>query len=277
MKKKRARIFLALFSIVIPLVFVCGPGFLTAEKEALAADRGGYEDVFFKTPDSVNLHGRLIRSSAPKKGTVIFFHDYPEKPSDRTDDLLWLKDAGYDIFAFDYRGSGRSDGSPTSAGIRIDIAAAIETALMLADVKRDPVFILGQGLGGALAVYALANSAHKDSISGLIIDGSFASREDLRPEKLKTIAAERSYRDLLPGIADDSYSPNRWIDEISPIPVIIIHADADEEIPLRSGLKLYDRAKKPKELLIADGKGRAQALADMDIRKRLITYLDKVN
>lgn len=275
--KKKTLILIALLSIVIPLMSVCGPVFFKAEQEALAADAKGYEDVFFKTPDSVTLHGWLIRSSAPKKGTVIFFHDYPGKISDRTGSVLWLKDAGYDIFTFDYRGSDSPGGAQTSAGRRIDIAAAIETALKLADVKRDPVFILGQGLGGALSVYALANSPHKDSISGLIIDGSFASREDLRPEMQKTIAVERSYRDLLPDVADDSYSPIRWIDEISPIPVMIIHADADEVIPLRSGLKLYDMAKKPKELLIADGKGRGQALADMDIRKRLILYLDKVN
>lgn len=275
--KKKALIFLAICSIVILLMNVSGPVFFETENEAMAAGADGYEDVFFKTPDSVTLHGRLIRSSAPKKGTVIFFHDYPENISGRTDSVLWLKDAGYDIFTFDYRGSGRSGGAPTSAGIRIDITAAIERALGLEDVKKGPVFILGQGLGGALAVYALANSPYKDSISGLIIDGSFTNREDLRPEKQKTISAERSYSDLLAGITDDLYSPIRWIDEISPIPVMIIHADADEIIPLRSGLKLYDMAKKPKELLIADGKGRGQALADMDIRKRLITYLDKVN
>lgn len=275
--KKKNLIFIALLSIITSIVFVCGSVLFTPENEAMAADSASHEDVFFKTPDSVTLHGWLIRSSAPKKGTVIFLHDYQEKISGRTDNVLWLKDAGYDIFAFDYRGSGRSDGSPTSAGMRIDIAAAIETALRLVDVKRDPVFILGQGLGGALSVYALANSVHKDRISVLIIDGSFAGRQDLGPEKLKTLAVERPYRDLLAGISDDSYSPIRWIDEISPIPVIIIHADADEVIPLRSGLKLYDRAKKPKELLIADGKGHSEALADMDIRKRLITYLGKVN
>lgn len=275
--KKKALIFLSLFYIVIPLISVCGPVFFETEKEALAADADGYEDVFFKTPDSVTLHGWLIRSSAPKKGTVIFFHDYPENISDRTDSVLWLKDAGYDIFTFDYRGSGSPGGIPTAAGIQTDIAAAIETALGLEDVKKSPAFILGQGLGGALAVYALANSPYKESISGLIIDGSFAGREDLRPEVQNTISGERPYSDLLPDVADDPYSPVRWIHEISPIPVMIIHADADEVIPLRSGLKLYDRAKKPKELLIADGKGRAQALADIAIRKRLITYLDKVN
>ncbi len=277
MKKKKILIFLALLSIITSIVFVCGSVLLTPKNEALAADSAGHEDVFFKTPDSVTLHGWLIRSSAPKKGTVIFFHDYQEKISKRTDNVLWLKDAGYDIFAFDYRGSGRSDGSPTSAGMRIDIAAAIEAALRLVEVKRDPVFILGQGHGGALSVYALANSRHKDSISGLIIDGSFAALQDLRPEKLNTLVAEPPDRDLLQDISDDSYNPVRWIDEISPVPVIIIHADADEVIPLRSGLKLYDRAKKPKVLLIADGKGRSEALADMDIRKRLITYLGKVN
>lgn len=275
--KKKALIFLAVSSFIILIISAIGPVFFKTENEALAADEQGYEDVFFKKPDSVTLHGRLIRSSAQKKGTVIFFHYYHEKTYEMTGNMDWLKDAGYDIFAFDYRGSGRSDGSQSSAGIRTDIADAIETALRLADVKKAPVFILGQGLGGALAVYALANSPYKESINGLIIDGSFAGREDLSSGKQKTISAERPDRDLLSDVADGLYDPVKWIKEISPIPVVIIHADADEIVPLRSGLKLYDSAKKPKELLIADGKGRGQALADIAVRKRLILYLDKVN
>lgn len=277
MRNKRSRTFFALSSIIISITFVCGLVSLKSDKEAWAAGGQGYTDVYFKTTDSVTLHGWLIRTSAPKKGTIIHLRCYPEYSGTKADDLLWLKGAGYDIFAFDYRGSGSSGGSPTLGGMLIDTAAAIETAFGLVDVKGLPVFILGQGPGGALSVYALANSPYKGSISGLIIDGSFAGLKDLRDERLKTLGLTRPFKEVLTAIADDSYSPVRWISKISPVPVIIIHGDGDEAVPLRSGLELYDRAGRPKVLMIADGKVDAEALSDTEIRKRLISYLAKVN
>lgn len=276
--KKTALIFLTVSSFIIIILTAVEPGFLTAEKKAQAADRDDHEEIIFKTPDSITLHGWFVRTALQKKGTVIHLSGYPENVSDdKASDLGWLKAAGYDIFEFDYRGSGRSGGTLTLEGMQTDIAAAIETVFRLADVTRHPVFILGQGLGGAFSVCALANSPHKNSVSGLIIDGSFASRRDLRDEKLKTLGLTRQFQEILTTAADDSYSPVNWIKEISPTPVIIIHGDLDTAIPLESGLELYGMAERPKELLIADGKGHEETLGDTEIRKRLISYLDKVN
>lgn len=277
MKKKRDLIFLCVTSFIIltvTAVWLCLP---TSGTEALAADRDGYENVILKTPDSVTLHGRFIRTPIQKKGTIIRLSGYTaDIHGNRDDNLAWLSDAGYDIFEFDYRGSGRAGGSLTLEGLQTDIAAAIEHVLKSADAQGYPVLILGQGLIGAFSVCALANSPYKNSISGLIIDGSFASREDLLDERLKTLVASRPLKEMLRAATDDSYSPVMWIKEISPIPVIIIHGDHDTAIPLESGLDLYVKAQRPKELLIADGKGHEEALTDRKIRKRLISYLDNV-
>ncbi len=277
MLKKKILAFFTLTSLISSIVFGCGSVLFMPVKEAAAAGTDGYEDVYFKTPDSISLHGRFIRTSLPKKGTVIFFHGYTEKINDRISSVLWLKDAGYDIFAFDYRGSGRSGGAPSLKGIYIDTEAAIETVFNITGVKGDPVFILGQSLGGAAAVYAVANSPYKEGISGLIIDSSFASYPALPIERLKTPGVSMPVMDTPTGLVDGSYDPARWIHDVSPVPVIIVHGESDTVVPLGNGLELYDRAARPKVLMIAEGKGHEQALTDMDIRRSLASYLARVN
>lgn len=279
LKKKIFTVF-TLTSLISSIVFGCGSVLFMPVNEAWAAGTDGYEDVYFKTPDSASLHGLLIRTSRPRKGTVIFFHGYTEKMDDRIASVLWLKDAGYDIFAVDYRGSGRSGGAEPLKGIYIDTEAAIETVFNITGVKGDPVFVLGQGLGGAASVYAVANSPYKEYISGLIIDSSFASYPALPVERLKDPGVSPDMplgRDMPAGLVDGSYDPARWIHDVSPVPVIIVHGEADTVVPLGNGLELYDKAARPKVLLIADGKGHGQALTDMDIRRRLASYLARVN
>ena len=68
---------------------------------------------------------------------------------------LWLVDAGYNVFIFDYRGYGRSEGSPDVKGINLDAEAALETLLARTAGK---VIVFGKSLGGAVAVYTVANS-----------------------------------------------------------------------------------------------------------------------
>lgn len=280
MLKKKIFALFTMTSLISSIVFWCGSVLFMPVNEAVAAGTDGYEDVYFKTPDSASLHGLFIRTGRPRKGTVIFFPGYTEKTGGRISGVLWLKDAGYDIFAFDYRGSGRSGGASSLKGIYIDTEAAIETVLNITGVKGDPVFVLGQGLGGALSVYAVANSPYKENISGLIIDSSFASYHDLPVEGLKDPGVSPDMPPVLEmpaGLVDGSYDPARWIHAVSPVPVIIVHGEADTVVPLGNGLELYNKAARPKVLLIADGKGHGQALTDADIRRRLASYLARVN
>lgn len=274
---KKLLAFGAIISIIVTIIFGWGPAFSTPENADNRAGAEGYEEISFKTDDSEVRRGWFIRAQTPKKGTIIYLHVYSDKISTRIDNVLWLKDAGYDIFAFDYRGSGRTGVAPSLKEIHLATERAIETAFNIPGVKGDRVFVLGQSLGGAASIYAVANSRYKKSISGLIIDSSFSSYLSLTDEKLKDLGVFRPCMEGLAGPADVPYSPARWIHDISPVPVIIVHGETDETIPLRSALELYDRAARPKELLIADDKGHLQALTDRDIRRRLASNLASVN
>src|SRR3972149_8064441 len=126
-----------------------------------------YEDVYFMTSDGLRLHGWYLKTKDKSRGTILQLHGNAENISSHVNSVLWLALEGYDVFSFDYRGYGKSQGSPTLDGVHIDARAALETVLKLPDINKERIFVLGQSLGGAIAVYTVANSPYKNRVKGV--------------------------------------------------------------------------------------------------------------
>lgn len=273
---KKAFFFIIL--IFASVVSGCTSPFFDPQKEYVLnpkASAAGHKDVFFTAKDGVRLHGWYVAASNEKKGTVLFLHGYSRNISIEISKVLWLASEGYDVFAFDYRGYGKSDGIPTIAGVHLDTQAALDTIFKIEGARTDRVFVLGQSLGGAIAIYSVANSPHKDRIKALIIDCAFSSYRDIAREQIRRLIVTWPLGYLSEFIEDD-FSPVRWIGQISPVPVVIIHGDMDEAIPIRHGLSLYRAALEPKEFWIAEGKGHVRAFTDADIKSRLVAFLGEI-
>src|SRR5437879_2787088 len=108
-----------------------------------------YETVRFQSADKTELVGIFLHSStAPVKGTIIHFHGNAENVSSHFGFSYWLTSFGYQVFIFDYRGYGASQGKPTEHGLVQDGIAAIEYARRRKDVDPKRLVIWGQSLGG---------------------------------------------------------------------------------------------------------------------------------
>ena len=83
------------------------------------------------TPDGLKLHGWHLKAKDKSRGTILQLHGNAENISTHVNSVLWLALEGYDVFNFDYRGYGKSEGSPTLDGVHIDARAALETVLKL--------------------------------------------------------------------------------------------------------------------------------------------------
>jgi pimeloyl-ACP methyl ester carboxylesterase len=184
-----ALVFLARALAVLPALLLAGCTgliFQPLPDHLLTPDRIGlpWRDVAFTTADGVRLHGWFLPASAPRQGSVLLLHGNAENISTHIASVAWLPGAGFDVLLFDYRGYGRSVGSPTLDGLHDDFAAALATLFALPEVDPRRVVVLGQSLGGALAITGLASSPRRRAVRALVVEGAFTSYRALAQEKL---------------------------------------------------------------------------------------------
>ncbi|CDJ46659.1 hypothetical protein, conserved [Eimeria brunetti] len=140
-----------LAGVIITLGFgyVC----LNKEKFIFLNEWMPFEDVYIKTRDDVKLHGWLItQPDAQKAPTFICFQGNYGYQGFRLEHAKTLYGIGANILLVDYRGFGRSEGSPTEEGVYLDADAALDFILDNKVVNNKDIFVLGHSLGGAVAV-----------------------------------------------------------------------------------------------------------------------------
>ncbi len=267
--------------IGLPLVLITGCSSLFFYPQKAHWDnprlkQATYEDLYFQTSDGLALHAWYLKARPEKKGTILFLHGNAENISTHVNNVLWLTDFGYDVFAFDYRGYGKSEGSPTIAGVHADARAALETILGLTQKAGERIIILGQSLGGAIAVHTTANSPHKNRIKTLIIDSAFSDYQVIAREKLALFAVTWIFQYPLAALFADEHSPLKWMKRLAPVPVLILHGAKDTIVPPHHSRMLYDAALAPKDFWLVENAGHVQAFASQEIKARLAEYLQSL-
>ncbi|MCH5359225.1 alpha/beta hydrolase [Escherichia fergusonii] len=205
------------------------------------------ESVEFTAKDGTRLHGWFIPSATgPAENaiaTVIHAHGNAGNMSAHWPLVSWLPERNFNVFMFDYRGFGKSKGRPSQAGLLDDTQSAINVVRHRSDVNPQRLVLFGQSIGSANMVSALGNG-DREGIRAVILDSTFASYSSIANQ-------------MIPGsgfFMDDSYNAERFIAEVSPIPVLIIHGKADRVIPWEQGERLYDLTREPKQkIILPDG------------------------
>ncbi len=267
-------------ALVLPTaIYGCGPMFFHPSRnhvenpELAGVSR---EDVYFPSTDGVKLHGWVLRPSGPAKGALLFLHGNAENLSTHVNAVLWLVKEGYLVFAIDYRGYGKSDGTPDIPGVNRDGIAALDQVFRIGGVDPGRVAILGQSLGGAVAVYAVANSPRKGDVKALIVDSAFAGYRRIVRDRLKSLVVTWPLSYPASWTVEDGHSPERWIGTIAPVPVVVIHGMKDTIVPFSHGELLYELAKDPKGFWKVEGGGHVRALLLPDVRKQMLAFLASV-
>jgi fermentation-respiration switch protein FrsA (DUF1100 family) len=264
--------------LVVSLLFAPGCTFLffkPSKQFVYSSEVQAYSptNVYFKTPDGLTLHGWYFRAKE-ERGTILICHGNVENLSTHVKLDLWLVDAGFNLFIFDYRGYGRSEGAPDVQGINRDAEAALETLIFtLPRSRQDNIIVFGKSLGAAVAVYTVANSPYKNRVKALVLDSPFASYRGIAREKIAQTVIGWPFQYALSWLINEDYSPIKFIKSIAPIPVIIIHGTHDEVVPLHHGRTLYDAAGRPKELWEVTVPGHVKAQDDARTRKKLLDYI----
>lgn len=238
-----------------------------------------YESVVFSSQDETKLSGWYIPShhSRQAKGTIIQFHGNAENMTSHYRSLLWVVLYGYNLFVFDYRGYGQSGGEPHLQGSIEDSIAAIEYVKKRSDIDSRNLVIIGQSLGGALAIATLARKAHKE-VRLVIIENAFSSYRTIAQEKMWDFWLTRPLRLPLSWLISDTYSPEELVSELSPVPVLFVHGTHDTIVPFHHSEILYQRASHPKYMWRVEGGEHLQTFQGFEgkYRERLLTFLEKI-
>ena len=235
-----------------------------------------YDEVRFKTRDGLELYGWFIPAKGPAVGTVVQLHGNAENMSTHFTSLAWMPARGFNVFTFDYRGYGASEGDATLEGVQLDIDAAMQTLLARADIDKGRVVMYGQSLGGALAAYYVAHSPYRDRIRALVLESAFSDYVEIAREKFDDHWITWPFQWLPYLTVDDRFSPLPTMGKISPLPLLILHGDQDRIVPMHHGKRLYEAALEPKQLWIVPGAGHIQTMRDPAERDRLVAYLREV-
>jgi len=218
--------------------------------------------------DGLKLVGELYVPSRDKVHPALCIcHGIPAAPPDPTDRGYTLlaqrfRHAGFITLIFNFRGAGRSEGNLDILGWSRDLQAALDFLYNLEEVDKNRFCLLGFSGGAAVSVYTTAQDPRVSTVVTCACPADFRSLTQ-RETPLDTVQRFRQIgsirdKDFPPSIEEwqkgfETVSPIRWIDKISPRPLLLVHGDADELIPLEHAHKLYQKAKEPKELKIVPG------------------------
>jgi len=218
--------------------------------------------------DGLELAGDLHVPSRDKVHPALCIcHGIPAAPPDPTDrgyTLLAQRfcHAGFATLIFNFRGTGKSEGNLDILGWSRDLQAALDFLYNLKEVDKTRFCLLGFSGGAAVSVYTAAHDPRVSLVVTCACPADFRSLSQGETaldtiQRFRQIGAIRD-KDFPPSIKEwkkgfEIVSPIKWIDKISPRPLLLVHGDADELIPLEHAHRLYQKAKEPKELKIIPG------------------------
>ncbi len=189
-----------------------------------------YQDVWFQAEDGVRLHGWLIPGARPL--TLLWCHGNAGNISHRLDNIQEIHHRlGIGVFIFDYRGYGRSDGSPSEAGLYRDARAARETLVRNLGIPAQQIVYFGRSLGAAVAL----DLALTHPPSGVILESPFLSVAAMANRTLP--ASGFLFKTRFDSLAKIGRFRG---------PLLVLHSDADEIVPHEHGRRLWEAASEPK-------------------------------
>jgi uncharacterized protein len=194
-----------------------------------------YEPVELRTADGETLQAWWVPAENAR-GVVLFFHGNAGNISHRIDYLLMFNRLRFSTLIVDYRGYGKSTGSPSEEGTYRDAEAAWEHLRHVRLAQPQNVVIAGESLGGAVGTWLAAKTGPR----AVLLFSTFTSVNDLGAQVYWFLPVR-----LLSRIGYNNLENLKRINA----PVFIAHSRDDDVVPYSHGRKLFEAAGEPKAFL----------------------------
>ncbi|MEE9399510.1 MAG: alpha/beta hydrolase, partial [Dehalococcoidales bacterium] len=198
-----------------------------------------FETVSFENMEGLKLSGWFIPGDGAR-GIVLFCHGNGGNISHRLESIQVFHRLGLDVFIFDYRGYGQSEGKPTEYGTYKDAEAAWRYLVEERQVDASEIIIFGRSLGGAVAAWL----ARGHMPGALILESTFTSIPDVAAKMYPYLPVRLLLR--------FKYNTAEYLSGVK-CPVLIVHSRDDEVMAFGHGRRLFEVAKEPKKFLEITG------------------------
>ncbi len=223
-----------------------------------------YEDVFLNTEDGVRLHGWYIPRHGSRQA-LLFFHGNAGNISHRGTSVEIFHRLGLNVFIFDYRGYGKSQGKPDEKGLYKDARAAWRYLISEQNFGQKEIILFGRSLGGAVA----AELATEIQPGGLILESTFSSARDMANAIFPVLSRLIVLR--------YDFNTVAHIRRVTS-PVLVLHSPDDEIIPSRLGEKVFQAANEPKSFVkMRGGHNNGILMSQPDYERALGAFVAAAN
>ena len=205
-----------------------------------AAGLDGVEEIEFAAADGTKLIA-WYAPAADGKPTILYFHGNAANAANRAPKIDMMIESGFGVFYLNNRGYGGSGGSPSEANNVADAVAAYDHLRGLG-VPTDKIAAFGESLGSGQAVQLAAERP----VGAVVLEAALTS----------IVEVGRSIYFWLPLslLITDQYNVERDIARVT-APLLILHGERDEVIPVAMGRRIYNAANEPKRVeLFRDGR-----------------------
>ncbi|MCA9427124.1 MAG: alpha/beta hydrolase [Candidatus Omnitrophica bacterium] len=210
----------------------------------------------------------------PIQGTVLYSHGNAGNLENHIGFADFLPLNGYRMVMYDYRGYGASTGGPPTREKTIEDAS---TALDWTLNNYGKVWMVGQSLGASISIYV--GGERSNDIEGVIAIAPFSSYRAIARDVLGRTIILWPVKWPLGFLVSSGGDPVDRVEDISPKPLLIVHGESDEIIPLRMGEELFDLAGDPKkfESIPRMGHNDGWRSADRSFKEKILDLLETYN
>jgi fermentation-respiration switch protein FrsA (DUF1100 family) len=233
---------------------------------------GNMKRNFILKVDNLRLPGEVYFPETTKRPcpALCLCHGIPSGQPGSSDDTGYpglaerFCAAGFITLIFSFRGAGEAQGNLDMLGWTRDLKAAIDYLASLREVDKSRLSLLGSSGGAAVSVYVAANDPRVSSLVTFACPAEFSfltdkQRAEATIDHFRSIGLIRdadfppSEDEWLDGF--NTVSPLHCIDRISPRPLLLIHGENDDLVPVEHAHKLFEKAGESKKLVIIPGAG----------------------
>ncbi|MFA6953229.1 MAG: alpha/beta fold hydrolase [Patescibacteria group bacterium] len=218
------------------------------------------EFLKFPANDGLELSGAFISGS--NRATIVLLHGYGHSKTQLLPQACFLNQAGYNVFVFDFRGSGESGGEYITFGEeeQKDLTGAIKYLHTRKDIDHGRIGIFGYSMGGSVA---LLKGGEFSEVRAYVLDSSYGEFRSLIEMNFKEYLGGVPFFPLgylvlymikvRTGAYFDDIRPLKSLTKLKNTPLLIIHGMQDKRVPVWDAMKMQANARGPAELMLVKG------------------------